>query len=40
MEVEKGTEGEKKRVRERREEETAEIAWLGLCGMIVFLTGK
>lgn len=22
------------------EEETGEIAWLGLCGMIVFLTGK
>lgn len=33
-------ERERKRASERREEETGEIAWLGLCGMIVFLTGK
>lgn len=37
---ERGTQGKKERYRERREEETGEIAWLGLCGMIVFLTGK
>lgn len=37
---EREREGRKERKWERREEETGEIAWLGLCGMIVFLTGK